>query len=160
MNRSTGWVKHAGTGSSRPCHPGSKVLAIRGAGGGQVAAALRAEWDVLIVRKLGVPYQQERAMGAVGEDDVTVLNDAVIHGGRISAPRSADRCSELPSSEANEGSSVTARHIYRRSNRPDLTSRANALTPLTVSTGPAGFLLSRTASNVLANSTHAESLLL
>jgi len=41
----------------------------------QVAAALSAPLDVILVRKLGLPFQRELAMGAVGEDGVRVLND-------------------------------------------------------------------------------------
>ena len=44
----------------------------------EVAAALGAPLDVIVVRKLGVPYQPELAMGAVGEGDVTVLNHEVL----------------------------------------------------------------------------------
>jgi putative phosphoribosyl transferase len=41
----------------------------------EVARALGAPLDVIVVRKLGVPYQPELAMGAVGEDG-TLLVDA------------------------------------------------------------------------------------
>ncbi|SDE38862.1 phosphoribosyltransferase [Rhodococcus tukisamuensis] len=44
----------------------------------EVARALQADLDVIIVRKLGVPWQPELAMGALGEDDVRVLNDDVV----------------------------------------------------------------------------------
>ena len=44
----------------------------------QVAQALAAPLDVIVVRKLGVPSQPELAMGAVGEDGVRVTNDAVL----------------------------------------------------------------------------------
>lgn len=44
----------------------------------QVAAALGAELDVVVVRKLGVPGQPELAFGAIGEDGVRVLNDSVL----------------------------------------------------------------------------------
>lgn len=44
----------------------------------QVAAALQAPLDVLVVRKLGVPYQPELAFGAIGEGGVEVFNDAVL----------------------------------------------------------------------------------
>jgi putative phosphoribosyl transferase len=44
----------------------------------QVAHALGAPLDVLVVRKLGVPYQPELAFGAIGEDNVRVLNDSVL----------------------------------------------------------------------------------
>ena len=44
----------------------------------EVAAALHAPLDVLVVRKLGVPYQPELAFGAIGEGGVEVLNDVVV----------------------------------------------------------------------------------
>lgn len=44
----------------------------------EVAKALHAPLDVLIVRKLGVPWQRELAFGAIGEGGVRVLNDDVI----------------------------------------------------------------------------------
>ncbi|WP_426625225.1 phosphoribosyltransferase [Leifsonia sp. McL0607] len=44
----------------------------------EVAAALRAPLDVLVVRKLGVPYQPELAMGAIGENGVRVVDDDVM----------------------------------------------------------------------------------
>ena len=44
----------------------------------EVAAALDAPLDVLVVRKLGVPHQPELAFGAIGEDGVRVLNDEVL----------------------------------------------------------------------------------
>ncbi|GAA1621433.1 phosphoribosyltransferase family protein [Georgenia ruanii] len=40
----------------------------------EVAAALGAPLDVVVVRKLGVPWQPEVAMGAVGEGGAIVLN--------------------------------------------------------------------------------------
>lgn len=43
-----------------------------------VAKALNAPLDVILVRKLGVPSQPELGMGAIGEDDVRVLNDEVV----------------------------------------------------------------------------------
>ncbi|MFB7373545.1 phosphoribosyltransferase family protein [Streptomyces sp. NPDC056222] len=44
----------------------------------QVADALGAPLDVCLVRKLGVPFQPELAMGAIGEGDVRVLNENVL----------------------------------------------------------------------------------
>ncbi len=48
----------------------------------QVARALAAPLDVIIVRKLGVPFQPELAMGAIGEDiggdSVVILNHEVV----------------------------------------------------------------------------------
>ena len=44
----------------------------------EVAEALGAPLDVLVVRKLGVPFQPELAMGAIGEGDVRVENPDVL----------------------------------------------------------------------------------
>ncbi|MGY1706172.1 phosphoribosyltransferase family protein [Geodermatophilus sp. SYSU D00697] len=44
----------------------------------EVARALGAPLDVVVVRKLGVPVQPELAMGAVGEGDVTVVDARVL----------------------------------------------------------------------------------
>jgi putative phosphoribosyl transferase len=43
-----------------------------------VAETLEAPLDVILVRKLGVPFQPELAMGAIGEGGVRVLNDEVL----------------------------------------------------------------------------------
>ncbi|HMK62373.1 MAG TPA: alpha/beta family hydrolase [Acidimicrobiales bacterium] len=45
---------------------------------GEVARALGAPLDVLVVRKLGYPPQPELAMGAIGEGGVRVVNDNVV----------------------------------------------------------------------------------
>jgi putative phosphoribosyl transferase len=39
--------------------------------------------DVLVVRKVGVPWQPELAIGAVGERGAVVLNDDVVAAGRL-----------------------------------------------------------------------------
>lgn len=44
----------------------------------EVARALGAPLDVILVRKLGVPHQPELAMGAIGEDGVRVIDDRVV----------------------------------------------------------------------------------
>ena len=44
----------------------------------QVARALHAPLDIIVVRKLGVPFRPELAMGAIGEDEVRTLDDEVI----------------------------------------------------------------------------------
>ena len=46
--------------------------------GVEVADTLEAEFDLMLVRKLGVPGQRELAMGAVATGGVSVLNDDVI----------------------------------------------------------------------------------
>jgi putative phosphoribosyl transferase len=50
----------------------------------EVAKALRAPLDVLVVRKLGVPFQPELAFGAVGEGGVRVINDSVVREADLS----------------------------------------------------------------------------
>ncbi len=49
----------------------------------EVARALGAPLDVVLVRKLGLPRRPELAMGAVGEDGVVVLNDDVLEAARV-----------------------------------------------------------------------------
>jgi len=44
----------------------------------EVARALGAPLDVMVVRKLGVPFQPELAMGAIGEGGVRIVNDDVL----------------------------------------------------------------------------------
>ena len=44
----------------------------------EVAQALGAPLDVIVVRKLGVPFQPELAMGAIGEGGVRVVNEEVV----------------------------------------------------------------------------------
>ena len=46
--------------------------------GFELAKALRAPLDVFIVRKLGVPGQEELAMGAIAAGGVRILNDEVV----------------------------------------------------------------------------------
>jgi putative phosphoribosyl transferase len=43
-----------------------------------VADALGLSLDVLVVRKVGVPWQPELALGAVGESGAVVLNDGLV----------------------------------------------------------------------------------
>jgi putative phosphoribosyl transferase len=50
----------------------------------EVAKALAAPLDVLVVRKLGVPFQPELAFGAIGEDGVRVINDSVVREADLS----------------------------------------------------------------------------
>ena len=52
--------------------------------GWEVAAALHAELDVFLVRKLGVPQWSELAMGAVASGGGVVMNDNVISSLHIS----------------------------------------------------------------------------
>lgn len=44
----------------------------------EIAMALRAPLDTIVVRKLGVPSQPELAFGAIASGDVRVINDDVV----------------------------------------------------------------------------------
>lgn len=44
----------------------------------EVAIALQAELDVLVVRKLGVPIQPELAMGAIASGDAFYLDESIV----------------------------------------------------------------------------------
>lgn len=58
----------------------------------EVARALDAPLDVIVVRKVGVPWQPELAMGAVGEDGASIVNAGVVRAAREpSAHRDAPR---------------------------------------------------------------------
>ena len=50
----------------------------------EIARALGAPLDVILVRKIGLPAQPELAMGAIGEDGVRVVNDDVVDAEHIS----------------------------------------------------------------------------
>jgi predicted phosphoribosyltransferase len=64
----------------------------------EVARALQAPLDVFVVRKLGVPGQEELAMGAIATGNVRVVNHDVVDALRI-PPRILDQVAE---SEARE----------------------------------------------------------
>lgn len=68
----------------------------------EVAAALGAPLDVVVVRKIGCPYQPELAVGAIGEAGVRVLDERVLRLARVS-PR------ELAEVEAAERAELTRR---------------------------------------------------
>jgi putative phosphoribosyl transferase len=50
-----------------------------------VADELSLPLDVLVVRKIGVPWQPELALGAVGESRAVVLNDALVTSSGVSS---------------------------------------------------------------------------
>jgi putative phosphoribosyl transferase len=79
----------------------------------EVAEALGAPLDVIVVRKLGVPSQPELAMGAVGEDGIRVLNLEVLRHLHIS-----DRA--LEQVEAREREELERRARTYRGNCPRL----------------------------------------
>ncbi|AEM84766.1 erythromycin esterase family protein [Streptomyces violaceusniger] len=77
----------------------------------EVATALDAELDVLLVRKLGVPGRDEVAMGAIASGGVVVLNEDVIRGLNIS-PEAVRQVAE------REGRELLRRQRMYRGDRP------------------------------------------
>jgi len=51
--------------------------------GFEVAKALHVPLDVFVVRKLGVPGQEELAMGAIPSDGICVLNEDLVRAAGI-----------------------------------------------------------------------------
>ncbi len=78
---------------------------------GEVAAALGAPLDVIVVRKLGVPFQPELAMGAIGEGGVRVLNAQIVRMAGVSE-------GELATVEARERAELDRRARRFRGDRP------------------------------------------
>jgi putative phosphoribosyl transferase len=86
----------------------------------EVARALGAPLDVLIVRKLGLLSQPELGMGAIGEGGTRVLNRRV-----LSAARVTDR--ELATVEARERAEVERRARTYRGDRPMISLRGRTV---------------------------------
>jgi predicted phosphoribosyltransferase len=76
----------------------------------EVARALGLPLDVVVVRKLGLPYQPELAMGAVGEG-VRVLNEHVLRRAGVDA-------AGLDAVERRERAEVDRRTAVLRAGRP------------------------------------------
>jgi putative phosphoribosyl transferase len=78
----------------------------------EVAAGLKAPLDILVVRKIGVPWQPELGLGAIAEGDVRVLNRALVAEVGMTA-------TELEAVLAQEGTELQRRvHTYRRDRPP------------------------------------------
>jgi putative phosphoribosyl transferase len=77
----------------------------------EVARALKAPLDVIVVRKLGVPFQPELGMGAVGEDDVEVTDAEVMRAAGV-------RSAEVAEVEERERAEVRRRAQRYRGDRP------------------------------------------
>lgn len=96
----------------------------------EVARALGAPLDVIVVRKLGVPFQPELAMGAVGEDGARVIDPDVLRMARVSAD-------ELSAIEARERAEVDrrARRYRARRKRVQLTGQVAVIVDDGIATG-------------------------
>ena len=96
----------------------------------EVAHSLKAPLDVLNVRKLGVPWHEELAMGAIATGGVRVLNNDVIIAAGITA-------SQLDEATARERLEVDRRERLYRGGRPapDLRGRTVILVDDGIATG-------------------------
>ena len=96
----------------------------------QVSAALGVPLDVIVVRKLGVPFQPEVAMGAIGEDGVRFLDQTLMARAGVSE-------AELDEVEQREQALLEARmRRYRRGRRRvDLRGRTAIVVDDGVATG-------------------------
>lgn len=77
----------------------------------EVAQALHAPLDILLVRKLGTPGQKELAMGAIASGGVRILNEEVVRGLRISE-------AEIASAVAEQQAELQRREELFRGVRP------------------------------------------
>ena len=79
----------------------------------EVAQGLRAPLDVFLVRKLGVPGQEELAMGAIASGGVRVLNEDIVHSLR-------DGMAQVEVVTAREQQELERRERVYRGDRPEL----------------------------------------
>ncbi|MFF4846392.1 phosphoribosyltransferase family protein [Streptomyces sp. NPDC001194] len=95
-----------------------------------VAHALGAPLDVIVVRKLGVPYQPELAFGAIGEGGVRVISEDIVRRGRL-GPR------DIASVEEAEQAELVRRAARYRAARPqeDLRGRTVIVVDDGIATG-------------------------
>jgi putative phosphoribosyl transferase len=77
----------------------------------EVARALGAPLDVIVVRKLGVPFQPELAMGAIGEGGVRIVNEEVTGAAGVSE-------AEFAAVEERERAELERRAVRFRAERP------------------------------------------
>jgi putative phosphoribosyl transferase len=96
----------------------------------EVAAALDAPLDVIVVRKLGLPYQPELAMGAIGEGGTRVLEERVLAQAQVSEK-------ELQDVEVRERAVLESRvtQFRRGRGRRDLTGRIAVIVDDGIATG-------------------------
>jgi putative phosphoribosyl transferase len=81
---------------------------------------LSADLDIVLVRKLGVPWQPELAMGAIGEDGVRVLNRDVLASSRVTVD-------ELRRVERAERAELERRVRVLRGTQPRVPVRGRAV---------------------------------
>jgi putative phosphoribosyl transferase len=96
----------------------------------EVARALHAPLDVIVVRKLGVPFQPELAMGAIGEGDVRFENVDVVRSAALGRR-------DLDAAERHERAELDRRARQYRGDRDrvDLAGRCVVIVDDGVATG-------------------------
>ena len=82
----------------------------------EVARALGAELDVIVVRKLGLPFQPEVAMGAIGEGGERVLDHDLVRRAQVTA-------AQLQTVEQRERQVLNARVAQLRRDREPVSLR-------------------------------------
>jgi putative phosphoribosyl transferase len=113
----------------------------------QVATALDAPLDVIVVRKLGVPFQPEVAMGAIGEDGARVLDQRIVTRAGVSD----EEVDEVERHERHELAAGLRR--YRRGrDRVDLTGRTAIVVDDGLATGSTARVACRIARQLGASS--------
>ncbi len=96
------------------CNKDVIVLALPRGGvpvGFAVSCRLHVPLDVLVVRKIGVPDQEELAMGAIGTGDICVLNESLIND--LLIPRSI-----LEARIERQRQEVARQNIHYRGEQP------------------------------------------
>ena len=96
----------------------------------EVGLVLGAPLDVIVVRKLGVPFQPELAMGAIGEDGIRVENEDAVGSSAVSAV-------EFEAIERRERGELNRRASRYREGRPrlDLEGRCVVIVDDGIATG-------------------------
>lgn len=96
----------------------------------EIATALGAPLDVVVVRKLGVPFQPELGMGAIGEDGARVVNPEVVRMAGVTERQIAEV-------EARERAELERRARRFRGDRPrvPLTGRTAVVVDDGIATG-------------------------
>ncbi|MGW0779660.1 phosphoribosyltransferase family protein [Streptomyces sp. NPDC002913] len=86
----------------------------------EVAQALGAPLDVIVVRKLGVPYHPELGFGAIGEGGVRVISDEIVRHAGV-------REKDLAAVERTEEAELVRRAGAYRKGRPRLPLRGRSV---------------------------------
>ena len=109
----------------------------------EVAQALDAPLDVIVVRKLGLPFEPELAMGAIGEGGTRVLDAQVLRHAQV-------REEELEAVETHERGELEMRvgRLRRGRERIDLHGRVAVVVDDGVATGSTARVACQVARNL------------